>query len=76
MRIDALLKANTLLLKHVELPTKKIKINKQTSKYKLLHTYYLKQSGLPEDNIKVTDKHNLYINLLRPLETCFVTVTE
>ena len=33
----SVLKTNTLLLKQIELTTKDIKINKQTSKYKLLH---------------------------------------
>ena len=45
----------------------------------MINTYYLKQTGLFKENIKMTGKLYLQINLLsllKPFGTSFVTVTE
>ena len=34
-----------------------------------MNTFHLKQTGLTKENIKMTDKFNLYVNLLGPFET-------
>ena len=66
-------------MKHTELTTKEIEINKQAAHINCcllkMKTYNLKQTGLINEKIKVNKKPNLTSNLLRHFKT-FVNETD